>query len=364
MKVGIVAGSLCRGGTERVIVNLIDYLIDQGDTVRLITLETVDNEYPLNEAVVRSNYILSEEETTPSRVHNLRLRIRKLEEAWNEFKPDVILSFIGRNNFMAIASSRRLKVPVVVAVRALPELEYPGKVSSFLAKTYMGLADQLILQTKEQGEYFPAWMIKKSVILKNPVNPDFLREPYAGEREKTIVSVGRIDDNKNHRLIIDGFAPIADKFSEWNVWIYGEGELRKELINYVDELGLADRIHLPGRCENIPEAIMKAGVFVLSSDTEGSPNALIEAMCLGIPVISTDCPCGGPRDLIQHEKNGLLIPVGDKEKMQDNLQKILSDFQMRKTISNNSLPTRDIYQPQKVLSEWRSNLIKLSNSKG
>lgn len=362
MKVGIVGGSLCRGGTERVMVNLIDYLVDNGDEVSLVTLETVDNEYPLNPKVTRHNYILSDDETTSSRLRNLKLRIEKLRHVWEEFKPDVILSFIGRNNFMAIASSRGLRIPVAVAVRALPELEYPGKVSALLAKTYMRLADQLILQTKEQGNFFPKSMIDKSVILKNPVNPEFLREPYAGDRDKVIVSVGRIDENKNHRLIIEAFAPIAADFPDWELCIYGEGELRQELIAYVDSLGLKDRIHLPGRCENIPDAIMKAGVFVLSSDTEGSPNALIEAMCLGIPVISTDCPCGGPRELIEHEKNGLLIPVGDRAKMQENLQKMLSDFQMRKTISDNSLPTRDIYQPDNILGEWRDDLLKLSKT--
>ena len=113
----------------------------------------------------------------------------------------------------------------------------------------------------------------------------------------------------------------------------------------------------------MPEVIKDAGIFVLSSDTEGSPNALIEALCLGLPVISTDCPCGGPADLINDGINGLLIPVGDVDKMQDNLQKLINDCQMRKSMSEAAICTRDIYNPKKVCNEWKKLFEGLVNKR-
>ena len=98
---------------------------------------------------------------------------------------------------------------------------------------------------------------------------------------------------------------------EYELIIYGEGSLRETLEKQVRDLGIEQKVKLPGNDANVLEKIRDAGIFVLSSNYEGMPNALIEAMALGIPSISTDCPCGGPKTLVQPYINGLLFPVED-----------------------------------------------------
>ena len=366
MNIAIMTGSLSKGGTERVIVNLTDYLIEKGDSVSIVSLLVAKEEYKLNTSAKRYIWDLTENETKSgriARISNFKARVDKLNSIWDEIKPDVVLSFIGKNNIMALLTAKRRGIPVIVAVRGEPKEEYYAKWMQYAARHMFKRADKVVLQTKGQLEFFPENIKSKSVILKNPLNTQFLIDPVPfDEREPLIVSVGRIDANKNHRMIIDAFSNIRAEFPEYKLVIYGDGELRGELTDYVKSLHMDDYIKLPGRVDDVPNTIKKARVFVLSSDTEGSPNALIEAMCLSICCISTDCPSGGPGELIKDWENGLLIPVRNTPKMQDVLQKILNNLHEAERIAMNASTTRDIYNPETVLDEWRKTLKSVVNA--
>lgn len=229
-----------------------------------------------------------------------------------------------------------------------------------MAKNLFRKADGVILQTKQCFDFFPEAIKNKAVILKNPVSQSFFRERFEGERENTITAVGRIDENKNHEMLIRAFAQIVDDYPDYKLIIYGEGELRKKLIGLVEELDLEEQISLPGATKEVAEAIYKTGVFVLSSNTEGVPNTLIEAMILGLTVVATDCPCGGPADLIEDGVNGFLTPVGDVNAMKENLQKALKNSQTAKTTGIEASKTADIYNTEKVYGEWSKYLKNLA----
>ncbi|MCQ2080761.1 MAG: glycosyltransferase [Lachnospiraceae bacterium] len=366
MNIAIMTGSLSKGGTERVIVNLTDYLVEKGDSVSIVSLLVAKEEYKLNTSAKRYIWDLTENETKSgriARISNFKARVDKLNGIWDEIKPDLVLSFIGKNNIMALLTAKRRGIPVIVAVRGEPKEEYYAKWMQYAARHMFKRADKVVLQTKGQQEFFPETIKNKSVILKNPLNTQFLIDPVPfDEREPLIVSVGRIDANKNHRMIIDAFSNIRSEFPEYKLVIYGDGELREELTEYVKSLHMDDYIKLPGRIDDVPNTIKKARVFVLSSDTEGSPNALIEAMCLSICCISTDCPSGGPGELIKDRENGLLIPVRNTPKMQDVLQKLLNNLHEAERIAMNASTTRDIYNPETVLDEWRKTLKGVVNT--
>ncbi|MGN0382295.1 MAG: glycosyltransferase, partial [Suilimivivens sp.] len=304
-----------------------------------------------------------EHELQGGRIRNFLTRFRKLRRIWKEEKPDAIVSFIGKNNIMAILTSLGMGIPVAVSVRGEPGEEYYNGLLRFLARNLFYLADGVILQTKLCMEFFPKGVRKKAIILKNPVNPVFFREPYRGEREKTIVAVGRVDENKNHEMLIRAFAGIADEFPEYRLIIYGDGDKRSDLLKLTKELKLEDRISLPGNIDNVADAIYKTRVFVLSSNTEGMPNTLIEAMILGLAVVSTDCPCGGPAELIVHGVNGLLSPVKDVNAMKENLQYILNDLHRADEMAHEASKTSDIYDVNKVYLEWENYLKYLTCGK-
>ena len=361
--IALYISSMRKGGAERVIANLAQYLDEKGYHVVLVTTHKAEIEYEVPETVKR---ILSEPdecELQGGRIRNFLTRFRKLRRIWKEEKPDVIVSFIGKNNIMAILTSLGMGIPVAVSVRGEPGEEYYNGVLRFLARNLFRLADGVILQTKRCMEFFPKGVRKKAIILKNPVNPVFFREPYRGEREKTIVAVGRVDENKNHEMLIRAFAGIADEFPEYRLIIYGDGDKRSDLLKLTRELKLEDRISLPGNIDNVADAIYKTRVFVLSSNTEGMPNTLIEAMISGLTVVSTDCPCGGPAELIVHGVNGLLSPVKDVNAMKENLQYVLNDLHRADEMAHEASKTSDIYDVNKVYLEWERYLKYLTCGK-
>ena len=359
MRIALMIASLTKGGAERVMANLADYLAEQGHEVILVTQYKKEDEYALNPKVKRIVFDLTEEELANNRIANFIKRFLKLRSVWKAQRPDVILSFIGKNNIMTLLTSRLLKIPVAVSVRAEPKEEYPGSLMRFLARNLFAHADGVVLQTKRSFDFFPEKVQKRAIILRNPVSKDFFRERYEGEREKTIVAVGRVDENKNHEMLIRAFANIADEFPDYKVVIYGEGDCRQKLIRLANEFNLSERVLLPGSIEKVADAIYKTRVFVLTSNSEGVPNTLIEAMTMGLTVISTDCPCGGPAELISDLKNGILVPVGDVQSLQVNLQKVLNDLQMADEIGRNAKKTSDIFEKEKVCKEWEAFLLSL-----
>ena len=355
--------SLIKGGSERVMCNLADYFVQQGNKVTLVTQYQREDEYPLNPKVKRILSQITEAEMGGNRISNFIRRFQKLRNIWKTEKPDAILVFIGKNNFMALLTAWGLHIPVVVSVRADPNQEYPNRWMRFMARHLFKKAAGVVLQTRECMEFFPKAVKRKSVILHNPVNEVFFENPYEGEREHTIVTVGRIDENKNQALLLRAFALIAADYPDYQIILYGKGDQEENLKQLADNLGIADRVIFAGNVSDVADKIKKAGVFVLTSNTEGMPNALIEAMVLGLPVIATDCPCGGPRDLIEDGVNGILTPVGDADKMKENLQHILNDLQNALHMGQTARETTAIYREKIVYREWMEYLLKISGQK-
>lgn len=348
----MLIGSLNKGGSERVLVNLAEYFCSRGYGVTVVTQYQAPCEYGISGRIRRVYSEISEEEIGKSRILNFWKRFLKLRGIWKREKPDLILSFIGKNNMMAVLTSRFLGIPTVVSVRGEPKEEYASAALRLAAGILFRLADGVVLQTAASMDFFPAAVRRKAVVLKNSLNPAFMREPYGGEREKRIVAVGRVDANKNHEMVIRAFAEIADRFPDYGLTIYGEGELRPALIKKAEELGLGERICMPGAVSDVADAIYRASVFVLSSYSEGMPNTLMEAMALGIPCVSTDCSGGGPGALIVHGENGMLVEPGNWKEMAENLQKILSDPKLARKIGGNAAKIQKELAPERINASW------------
>ena len=280
--VAFYIGSLKKGGAERVFVNLASWFLARGYEVTMVTQYQKENEYELPEGVTRVLSDLTPEEEG-GRLGNLFRRYRKLRRIFKETGADLVLSTIGKNNFMAILANAFLPTKVVVSVVAEPTEEYPNAPMRFLAKTLFYFADGIVMQTTDAVRFFQKSLQKKCVILKNSLNPDFVRPRFEGARPQDIVAVGRMDDNKNQRMAIRAFEKIAGQFPEARLILYGDGPLRETLQTEVSKSPLAGRVLFPGRVTDVPERIGKAYAFVLTSFTEGMPNTLIEAMSLRRP---------------------------------------------------------------------------------
>lgn len=350
-RIAFYIGSLNKGGAERVITNLAEFFYAKGYEVYMVTKFRAANEYELSDGIVRVIADITKEEEK-GRFANFFLRTLKLRRIYKEINPMAVISFIGKSNLRTIAATRGTGIPAIVSVRSNPAREIGNGWKRILTFVLFYLAEGVVLQTTQARDFFPRAIRKKAVVLQNSLNPEFIRLPYTQEKRKEIVAVGRIDKNKNQSMLIEAFLPLASEFPEWNLVLYGDGEKRAELESRVKEMHMEERILFMGVQSQIPEKIEGASVFVLSSKQEGMPNALIEAMVLGLAVISTDCPCGGPRDLIMHEENGLLIPVDDTAALSHELRRLMEDEQLREKLSANAMLIKEKVLPECINAQW------------
>lgn len=358
-RVALFINSLQKGGSERVMVNLAEDFLAKGYEVVLVTQYKKENEYEISAGIKRVYSEPEEERLQGGRIRNFLERFRTLRNIWKTYRPDVILSFLGKNNLMAILTSAFLPVKTAVSVRGEPTMEYEGKKLQMLTKWLFRYADGVVLQTSQARDFFPKAVKKKAVILPNPLNPLFLRERYSGEKENVIAAAGRLDENKNHAMLIRAFSLIEKEFPEMKLVIYGEGESREKLLKLIGEKQLQEKVSLPGSVSDVAAHIKNVRIFTLTSNTEGMPNSVIEAMCLGLPVIATDCPCGGTAELIEDGKNGILVPVGDEKALAEAMKKILLNPELEKRLGEEAFLIQDKMEPAKVCRLWEEYLCGL-----
>ena len=360
-KLAFYIGSLNKGGAERVFVNLAEFFLQQGYEVIMVTQYRKEDEYVLADGIKRIISDITEEETTSNRVKNFYRRFQKLHDIWKTEKPDAVLSCVGKNNFMTIVTTMFTKTKPVVSVVGEAKEEYPGKLMRCLANLLFPFASGVILQTERSKYFFSKRVQKTAVILPNSLNPLFIRPRYEGEREKRIVTVGRMDANKNHEMMIRAFAQIAKKYPEYTFTIYGDGELREYLQNLIEELGMSDRIFMPGIIPDVANKIEKASLFLLTSYSKGVSNALIEAMALGLPVVATDVPSGGTVELMQHMENGWMIPTGDQRALEEAMDKLLADRDLADKLGQNASKLQERLAPERVNAQWKAYFEKITN---
>ena len=126
----------------------------------------------------------------------------------------------------------------------------------------------------------------------------------------------------------------------------------------IADLQLTNRIFLPGSTSRVPEVLSEAKLFVLSSDFEGMPNALMEAMAVGVPVISTDCPCGGPNTLIENDKQGLLVTCGNTEMVAEKLKLVLNNPQLQREMSHAAKCRAEVFRPDRIYTLWEQYVCR------
>lgn len=347
MKIVFYINTLGGGGAERVVATLAKALSDFNEVI-VVNSYPVDKEYNLNDRI--KHVYLEKNNTATNFVSRNIGRVLRLRKLLKNEKPDVLISFMAEPNYRAIVASLGLKNRVIISIRNDPNREYPTAINRLLAKTLFHLANGVVFQTEEAKRWFPKSIQKKSTIIYNQVDEVFYNTKYNGDRHD-IVTTGRLTAQKNHKMLIRAFASIADKITD-NLIIYGEGELRSELENLIVELHMENRIFLPGRTENVAETIKSAKLFVLSSDYEGMPNSLMEAMALGIPCISTDCPCGGPKELLEIQESGVLVSVNDEKMLSKNIIYLLKNEAVRAIYSDNALITSNSFSANVISRKW------------
>lgn len=292
-----VVYKLSDGGAERVTSVLANKLNDRNYNVTIIKFQNDDIEYKTNNTInlctinYNKNIILF--------VFNFIKKIR-----YSKF--DTIIGMDILPNLMVCFSKFFNSSRIIISERNDPKNVEINPLLKILRKVFYELADCIVFQTQNAQSYYSKRIQSKGVIIENPIIDILSLKQYENTNNE-IITIGRLTKQKNIYLLIDAMEVITKTHPEYSLSIYGKGELEIDLKSYVKKKKLEKIICFKGYKENVHELINKADIFVLASIYEGMPNALIEAMSMGFPVISSDCPCGGPRELIQHKVNGLLF---------------------------------------------------------
>lgn len=350
-----------RSGAQRVMGSLANRISALGiDTILVndFILDATIPQYSISQSVRR--FFLQDTNTGNPILKNIR-RLVRLRQIIRREKPDLVLSFLGRPNIRMLIAGIGLRPRKIVSVRNDPNREYGrNALVRFLTGRLFLLADGCVFQTPEAASYFPKAVQDRARVIMNPVDRRF----YNAERDghpKNIISVGRLEKQKNQKMLIEAFAEIAPEFPEDDLVILGEGPLRGELEDLCGRLSVRERVHMPGNVSAVENELAKAKLFVFPSDYEGMPNALMEAMAVGVPSISTDCPCGGPKMLNADDGGLMLIPCGDKEQLINAMRTLLSDADKRESNGRKHKKKAMTFQAEKVFSQWEEYLLGVAS---
>lgn len=347
--------SLGKGGAERVVANLSEEFIKKDIEVIIATEWTAEDEYIVSDKIRRIHVGLSVEEEGRKKGAQRRFRAKRLHKLIVKERPDVIISFCRNSNYRAILAARGTKIPVIVSIRSDPYIDYASRKQKILSSLFYGRAAGVVFQTEFARDFFPKSIRKKSRVILNPLHEKYLSVPRAEKRRKAIVNAGRFHEAKDHIVLIKAFERIMNEFPEYVLELYGgasEDNTHLLIKEHIKAHGLQDRVILKGNSNQLEKDLSDAAVFVMSSKYEGMPNALMEAMAMQIPVISTDCPCGGPRTLIDDGVNGLLVHVGDDEEMAVAIRKVLSEPERAEELAISAGEIVKKAAPDLIAGEW------------
>ena len=344
------------GGAEKSMTMIANGLAKLGHKVTIISLKDNNIVYDIDDKV---KYIFIGDKNT-NKLTKIAYRFKNLSTILKEIEPDIVLSFWLQPAFFVSLISKRIGFKTIYAERGDPsDKEYYG-FKGILRNITFKKTDGFVFQTNGAKNFFSKEIQNKSIVINNPVYIKYDDYDINTDRSKRIVNIGRLHQQKNQILLINAFSKIQKEYPEYILEIYGDGHLKIELENKINFLGLNGRVKLKGTTNKILERIKDAALFVLSSDYEGMPNALMEAMALGLPCISTDCSPGGAREIITNKMNGILCEVKNEEQLAKSIKYMLDNRTESERMARNAKNICETHCTKTILEKWEKYIINLS----
>jgi glycosyltransferase involved in cell wall biosynthesis len=353
-----VAAGLDLGGTQRILSMMANHWAATGRSVRLLTLSSAASDfYVLDPRVDRVGLDLIDRSSSVwGAILANATRVATLRRAMLAGRPDCVISFGDTSNCLALLATLGTDVKVIVAERSDPRRLPIGTSWAVLRRRLYPRAHAVVVQTDRvvpwtQG-FVPANRIR--------VIPNFVRAPrlHASlssrpSAARQVVALGRLSDEKGFDVLIRAFARCAPDQPQWSLVIAGEGARRRDLEAQVAEAGVADRVRLPGRVRDTETLLAASDLFVLSSRFEGFPNALLEAMSVGLPTIAFDCD-SGPAAIIRTGLDGVLVPAGDIDALAREMNRLMGDDSERIRLGREAEAVTHRFGLTGIMQLWES----------
>ena len=357
MRILLILNSLPGGGSGRVMTQMANHWSEDSHHVSILTFESSNTPfYPLSNSVKWHAIDIKSQSSSWIRgfLNNLK-RIYQIRKAILTIKPDYIISFVFTTNILILLATRFLNCPLIISERNHPDYGRKTRLAWYwLRRILYPLADHLVVQTREIKEWFNRY--NNSIhIIANPA--EVIQESTEAGSEislppgKRIVAMGQLSPQKGFDLLLDVFANIHRTYQEWNLIILGTGPLREDLISQAGQLGIERFLHLPGMVANPFSVLKECDLFVLSSRYEGFPNALLEAMACGLPVVSFECP-SGPGEIIQNGVNGILVPAEDTVALERALYELIENKQLGERLGSEATKICERYAAGSIMKQW------------
>lgn len=358
MKIACIGYMHGFGGAERQLISLANQLAARSHEIYFIILAEDKICYNLDPSIKILSLLYAEKGNAVQRIIRRKFALTR---TLKKLKCDIVINFNFQSAYLLSFVSRKDIGKIVYSERGDPgDKEYQG-LMGLIRNFVLSRIDGYVFQSEGARKFFKnKYVLKNGAIIPNACFNTY--EPFEGQRRNVIVTVGRLSHQKNQTLLINSFAQIADKYPDYNLEIIGDGELKDTLLRQIESLNLNDRVILKGTSKNVSDAIRDASLFVLSSDFEGIPNALIEAMSLGLPCISTDCRPGGARVLITDNYDGMIVPLGDTTALAKAMDYCLSHPLQSLDMGRRAMDISQRLSPQNIYNKWEEFLYKLKES--
>lgn len=370
MNLLILIHSLHSGGAERVTSNLVNYWAGKGWRITVVTLASREQDfYTLHPTVRRIALDMTGESSNfVTAIRSNLQRVIALRRILLEDQPDVALGMMsGAGVLLILATLFMPRIATIASERIYPPMMPLSSMWQRLRQWTYPKAAKVTMLTSEGLAWLNTAIPKANgIVMPNPIPyPLPVTEPrlnptsIVGLERKLLLAVGRLDPQKGFDLLLTAFAELATGNPSWDLVILGEGPQRQALESQIEALGLQGRVYLPGRAGNVGGWYQRADLYVMTSRFEGFPNTLGEAMAHGCAAVSFDCDTG-PRDIIRHQVDGMLVPNGDIYKLKLALADLMADDALRQQMANQAIEVRKRYSIEKIAGMWEKLFAEVS----
>jgi glycosyltransferase involved in cell wall biosynthesis len=363
MIISFTCNNIGTGGAERVICNLANQMAKDGHFVNIICYKVLPSFYYKLQENVKIIELDDQINSRKRWIDRKTAGLVNLKKLYGAVKSsDCIVSFYTRQNCYSILVGKLQHIPVICAERD-HFFMVDGRVNHWMRKVFYPHADGFIHQTSMAQTYLRKneGVKCQDVVIPNPLwISDFpTRKPIPGR----VVSVGRLAEQKNYDGIIAAFADVHSRFPNSELWIYGDGDLKKQLEKKCSDYNIQKSVVFAGVTKNVVDALLSADIFVMFSHGEGYPNSLMEALAVGVPSISSDCPVGGPRDMIANGENGFLVECGDVQQLSNSICELLGNDTLKQLFSQRCISIRQSNEFMKIYSMYMDYITTVSQHK-